>query len=84
MILSLYLRWNQLNNRQSLVRRQPLLKSLITNEIKRLCPNVDHSERCYRGIAFRDDLMQGVAIKREEVMVKSNKRSYSIDNLEES
>jgi hypothetical protein len=66
MILNLYLRWNELINRQLLIRKLSTIKSLLTNEIKRLFPNVDHYEKIYRGIRFRDDLMSDLDIKMEE------------------
>lgn len=56
MLLNLYLRWNQSKQRTPLLR-QSIIKSQLTNELKRTFPNIDHNFRCYRGIIFRKEVV---------------------------
>jgi hypothetical protein len=60
MLMNLYLRWNESKKRTPLVK-QSLIKSQLTNELKKTFPNIDHNERCYRGIIFREDVVDCTA-----------------------
>ena len=53
MIVKLYLRWNDLSKRIPLVKSGMQIKAMITNELKKNFPNIDHNDKYYRGIAFR-------------------------------
>lgn len=66
MLVNLYIKWNQLNNRTPFVSNTTLIKTIITNELKKIFPNADHNEKIYKGIAFRHDLMISTEVKMEE------------------
>ena len=56
-IMSLYLRWNELRGRIVTSSKAKLVKTKITEELKKLFPRMDHNENKYRGIAFKEDLV---------------------------
>ena len=66
LILTLYRRWNESNKRKIVIERQKLLKTMLTNGLKRLFPNIGHNEHSYLGLAFREGLTEGLSEFREE------------------
>lgn len=57
MLVNLYMRWNSSRHRTPLVH-QSLIKSQLTNELKKVFPKIDHNERFYRGVVFRQEVLE--------------------------
>jgi hypothetical protein len=55
--MNLYLRWNELRGRIIPADKAKLIKTKITEELKKLFPRMDHNENKYRGIAFKEDIV---------------------------
>ncbi len=61
-LVRLYERWNKLNGHNTTIKAHTI-KSLLTAELKRMLPALEHSEQLYIGVSFRKDLMPGMCGK---------------------
>jgi hypothetical protein len=64
MVVRLYERWSRLNGHHTPIKPY-IIKSLLTSEMKRMLPGLEHCEQFYMGVSFRKDLTQGLNSKQE-------------------
>lgn len=62
-MVNLYRKWVEKKGKTVLVKKKMLIKMQITNELKKIFMGLNHNDKFYNGIGFREDLADNMQVK---------------------